>query len=341
MRRIVVTGISGCGFKNILEQIRSEGIEWMDMGDTMQAVAKEQGFSYEDMTILDSPQKELALLRSLAAERIMRHLESAAKMKSVQAFIVSLHATFKWRGVFVSGFSPHFINEFKPDVFVNIIDDLDRLKASLESNPKWAGQNMTWDDVLDWREMESFTTSLLASSIRSKFYVFAAQEPPEMLRKLILQPGIKKAYLSFSITHADPGDLDKVRSVRDRLRELMVVFDPYAIKENILQENIEIPSQTRERIGNLVVPRDYQLISQSDYVLVYYPGEKFSQGVASEIVYGFSSGKKVYIVWPHEAESPFLKYYRHESFKTLDQMMSTLEAEISPARTTRNPNAEL
>lgn len=276
MRRILVTGISGCGFKDILRQVKTDDVQWVDMGDTMQEIAREQGFPYEDMTILDSPQKELALLRGLAAERIMRYLERSEASGNVKAFIVSLHATFKWRGIFVSGFTAYFVNEFSPDMCINVIDDLDRMKASLESNKKWAGQNLSWDDVLDWREMETFTTSLLASSVRSQFYVFAAQEPPEMLRKLVLEPNARKAYLSFSITHAEEEQIKQVEEVRDRLRKLMIVFDPYSIKENSLQGRSDIPPELRNRIRTLIVPRDYQLISQSDYVLVYYPGEQFS-----------------------------------------------------------------
>lgn len=323
-----MTGISGCGFRDILAKIASEDVLWIDMGDTMQRVAKEKGFPYEDMSILDSPERELALLRDLAAERILRDMDGLRDRGNHKAVIVSLHATFKWRGVFTSGFSPQFLSEFAPDLCVNVIDDLDRMKLSLEQNPKWAGQRLTWDDVLDWREIEGFTTNLLARSVRSPFYIFAAQEPTDILKDLILKPERKKAYLSFSITHSDEEALEKTERARDRLRELLVVFDPYSMKENALQSRDDIPENVKTRIANMVVHRDYQLISQSDYVLVYLPEERFSQGVSTEIVYGFTSGKKVYTVWPHDVESPFLKFHRHQAHRTVDDLVASLEKEL-------------
>jgi adenylate kinase len=141
-------------------------------------------------------------------------------------------------------------------------------------------------------------------------------------------PVLKKAYLSFSITNASDEDIRQTEQARDKLRQLLVVFDPYSMKENELQSRADIPESVRQRISNMVVFRDYQLISQSDYVLVYYPGEQFSQGVATEIVYGYSSGKRVYLVWPHERESPFLEFHRHKSFMTLEALVAHLHSEI-------------
>ena len=55
-----------------------------------------------------------------------------------------------------------------------------------------------------------------------------------------------------------------------------------------------------------IVQRDYNLIDQSDAVVVYYPVEDVSAGVLSEITYAYSHGRDVFAWW-RTGISPFLE----------------------------------
>ena len=63
-------------------------------------------------------------------------------------------------------------------------------------------------------------------------------------------------------------------------------------------------------MADQTVARDYKLIKQSDFVVVYYPTTVLSAGVISEMIYAVANGKQVFAVWlPPTEPSPFFSYY--------------------------------
>jgi len=67
--------------------------------------------------------------------------------------------------------------------------------------------------------------------------------------------------------------------------------------------------EVKEHIEDQIVERDYHLIDQSDWVVVYYPVSDISAGVMSEVIYGFSHGRDVFAQWFSRKVSPFLDAY--------------------------------
>ena len=223
----------------------------------------------------------------------------------------------------------------QPDVFVNILDDLPKLKEGMDRNSKWRDQQISVDEVLIWREEESFVTKFLADLHRKPFYILLRGDDPLQLQDMILKPLKPKAYLSFSITNIqEPEELDNVRRFRDILREFLVLFDPLAMKENEVRKwtDTQLPGlteRTKDRISTQTVDRDYQLIQQSDMVIVYMPENRFSAGVVNEIRSANEMGKKVYVIWPFP-ESPFLSYYIDRIFHSPDEALVFLEDRYRP-----------
>ena len=82
----------------------------------------------------------------------------------------------------------------------------------------------------------------------------------------------------------------------------------------------------REHIGNQIVERDYYLIDQSDWVTVYYPVSDVSPGVISEVIYGFSHGRDVFVWWYSREVSPFLETYATEICLSKEELMTKLQA---------------
>jgi adenylate kinase len=130
---------------------------------------------------------------------------------------------------------------------------------------------------------------------------------------------------------------ERLRAFAAELRRRgLLVFDPGEVEDSDLAEGRtrlegvtpeEIES-VREDIYDQIVARDYQLIDQSDFVVVYYYVPVMSPGVLSEMTYAFSSAKEVYVVFKGP-ESPFFRYYSTKIFRDEDELFSFLEGRLS------------
>jgi adenylate kinase len=67
--------------------------------------------------------------------------------------------------------------------------------------------------------------------------------------------------------------------------------------------------EVKDHINDQIVERDFHLIDQSNWVIVFYPVSDVSPGVMSEVIYGFSHGRDVFAYWFSEKFSPFLESY--------------------------------
>lgn len=156
---------------------------------------------------------------------------------------------------------------------------------------------------------------------------------------------MKKIYLSYPISAAEPRKVKKVQEVRDELRKHLIVFDPMSIKDvdwltvalsrknrgqktysipftdnDDLQKDIKVDLNELKEVSvcleDQTIARDYDLISQSDYVAVYYYDPSLpSPGVEREIRFAKDSGKPVILYLPAKTMSPFRKLDIAEHFK--------------------------
>jgi hypothetical protein len=200
-----------------------------------------------------------------------------------------------------------------------------------------------------WRDEESFLTRTFAKMQNRKHYLICNEEPYENVYRLTFEPEIKKTYLSYPISAASEKELVEVSKFKDELNEKMVVFDPMSLKdiewcneaEISLREGkeyIESPPfdhpdhrkakietrkivEVKAYLQDLTISRDYNLIDQSDYVIVnYYNPLIPSPGVQREIKYAKENGKDVYLFWPRERLSPFLIHDVSRHFQTQEDL---------------------
>jgi hypothetical protein len=208
---------------------------------------------------------------------------------------------------------------------------------------QWKGRNALWE-LLAWRDEEEHITKTFAMIQKKKHFVICREDPPETIYNIIFEPNVKKTYLSYPISAGDSVALQKVREFRDTLRKNMVVFDPLAIKDiewltvalaerKQGKSTIEIPftndqgmegktvfniddlEKVEEYIKDQTIIRDYNMISQSDFVTSYYYDPNInSPGVQREIKYAKENGKEVFIYYPKKEMSPFLEKDISEQF---------------------------
>jgi adenylate kinase len=355
--KIVATGISGAGRGSYLskvgELIREDGrnARIFETGEMMFETAAKLGIDIPEDKILDLSPSTLNFLRTTVFERIIR------ESKEVDDTIISTHACFRWKKHIIQAFDFHYLDQIRPDAYVSVIDSITSVRARLECMPQWKEQ-LSMKDILVWRDEEVFVTKSIAEFQRRPFFVIPRDEPARTLHLLLYRPGIPKAYLSYPMTHTRMEEAETKRkdAFREKLRGVgMVVFDPAAIKDAELLTfladakaegkdrisynkgegetviSVEEAEEVRDDVNDQIVARDYQLIDQSDMIVVYYFLPVMSPGVLSEMTYGFTNKKNVYAIFKGQ-ESPFFRYYSTRIFPDEDVLLEFLKGRLMERR---------
>jgi adenylate kinase len=155
-----------------------------------------------------------------------------------QHIFVSLHATYFRRNRFFSVADLNLLRAFSPNIIITLIDDAfecwHRIRERERLLPR--GTNLRLRDIFLWRTVEIMAGDLLSHALGVSNYVVATKHPAVMVRRLILEPAIKRIYASFPISstrdHADRRrDVDDFRR---SLHERFTMFDPLTIDERVL-----------------------------------------------------------------------------------------------------------
>ena len=350
--RIVATGISGSGREAHLRRFVEFAEAWntrvklFSVGSMMFEAARKLGIEIKEDKILDLSSSSLNFLRATVFEQIIREAENHENI------IISTHACFRWKKHVFQAFDFHYLNELSPDAFITISDSALPIKIRLESSTQWKGR-LTLKEIFVWRDEETLLTKSIADYRRRPFYIIPFSSPPETLYNLMFNKHSKKVYLSYPITHIEDREsrLAYKDQFKNRLRKLgLTVFDPGEIEDSLLLYKLKELKESGEdklvvdensakieigvsEIENVVedlldqiVARDYQLIDQSDFLVVYYFSPVMSPGVLSEMTYGFSNNKKVFVVFKGP-ESPFFNYYSTKIFESEEALVEFMSRE--------------
>jgi adenylate kinase len=305
--------------------------------------------------ILDLPMARLRQLRRsifkdiLALARTERHL------------IVNTHATFRWKHGLFPAFDFDQLTELNADMYVCLIDNVDAVHARLLRDHQI---DHSLKDLLVWREEETLATEMMMlgcnlkrsgrSADDARFYCLAlgqGHSTAETLYRLILQPHMPKAYLSFPMTHvADvPQILGEIDQFRQALWQHFIVFDPSDLEEQRLYLNAVAASEKGQKVMTLelmgreinfdvaeimqvagdihsqIYARDFMLIDQADMIISYIPQlpdgrPGLSSGVERELQHAHEATKEVYVIWrPAVSPSPFITETATKVFSSTDE----------------------
>jgi adenylate kinase len=330
---VLMSGISCSSAKEIAQKLSQadKTIISYDIGDTIFKIAKSLNIKLSNEKVLDMDPRILKLLRELSFQKIL--MESSRQKNT----ILSLHLTFRWHRRLMPGFSFTELNQFSPDIYININDELKSIIDCMKKD-KWA-KELSLETVNMWIDEEEFTTKLLADLHEKPFYLVPKNMDLSQILELI-ETNKKKAYLSYPITlleKTQPEKIEEIRRFGNKLKKELIIFDPLYISdlldiENLKKKKATLPIETvteeaEKMTKERVVARDFQFIDQSDYVIVYYPTKLLSAGVMSEIVHAYAHNKEVYAIYPFEI-SPFLEYYCTKIFKSIDEFGNFLKREM-------------
>lgn len=242
--RVICTGISGTERVGFLEAVRAlaarggRELQIFDVRDMMFQVAQDVGEPVEEETILDMFPHALVLLRAAALEKISSLCEQAGER---QDWIINTHAVFRWKNTLISGFDPYYLERLKPDLYITITAGVLTVRERLRRHPRW--EDTTVSELLVWREEEQWATEEMARIHHKPQYLLGRALPPRALHRLMFEPNVKSAYLSYPMQHAE-GDRAALATFKQRLDERVVVFDPADVND------FEIESSVGSTAGN-------------------------------------------------------------------------------------------
>ncbi|MBV9172994.1 MAG: hypothetical protein JOZ81_23270 [Chloroflexi bacterium] len=351
--RVICTGISGTDRLDWLRQVvalacaRGNAVALYDVKETMFDIARAVGEPVEEETILDMFPRALVLLRAAALEQIC----SAIQSDPDRDWILNTHAVFRWKNTLISGFDPHYLTRLNPDLFVTVTCGVKSSVARLANQARWS--HLSEEEVLIWREEEQFFTEEMARIHRKPQVLLPRPMSAESGYRLFFDPRATRAYLSYPMQHVAPGVERGLEEFKRRLDESAIVFDPGDVNDVQQLELAPAGNQTErsdggsvldsepdgtrrgpllQHVADQIVQRDYKLIAQSDFVVVYYDVSVPSPGVISEMKFALESGKRVYGVWlPPNEPSVFFTRYCSLWFRSTDALLAQLSADLQMA----------
>ena len=341
MKKWIVTGVSGSGRIELLEELKGyaasigKTVAVYDVGELIRNECKRNRIKFIDQFILDLDHNVLRVLRSSALKEVQLKLKNQS---SVDIHFIGVHATFRWKRRLIPGVSYRDLSDINPDGFINIVNNVREVCLANIKNPKWNRKTVpTLEETQEWMREEEFITETMAEFFDKPVFLVARKHNIKNLTDLFFSPK-KRVYLSYPITAVrkeNPELIEQIQGpVLKKLEDLFVVFNPLTIKDMILtysRPSVELPElveqltpKAKEIIKTRTIERDFQFIDQSDAIVVFYLTDKLSVGVLSEIQYAHRNQKPVYVVYKGTG-GPFFEDVTTVIEKDIDSLMKRLK----------------
>jgi adenylate kinase len=347
--KVVVTGQVGLDKKSFLARV--------------QQIAQAQGFDFDlyhvgDMMYTEAPDVARGKILDLPLTRLDNLRRSVfkdiiAESSSGGNIVVNTHATFRWHHGLFFAFDHDQMEAFDADLYIVVLDNIDQVYRRLHED---GHRDFSLKDLMVWREEEILATELLSRIVKGHghFYICVRGDDvlAEMMARIMFRPEMKKAYLSFPMSHVMdmPDTLAEIEEFRRNLKRYFVCFDPADMeKEKPLtfdaieaarqghrtmisgtgEEKVEIDVQ--EFLGIIpdidgqIYVRDFKLIDQADMIISLVPempGGKpaLSSGVERELQHAHEGTRDVFVIWKPACEpSPFITETATKVFRSTDE----------------------
>ena len=191
-------------------------------------------------------------------------------------------------------------------------------------------QRHTIRDILNWMNEEVSLAEDWAKSMGVRHYVIPVGQDPYSLYKLVKYKDIPSFYVSYSMTHADPGKRQEVDRIIKGLYGYGLVIDPQAIEIGFNYDSVE----DKEATYAYTVHRDlHWFVGKVDAVVAIHPYAErppLSTGMMDELGHARDYLKKRYMIFPPEHQSPFTTDSYIEKghlFRTAEEFFNCLEKE--------------
>lgn len=343
-RVYLVTGVTGSDRIELLREFaefaQSNGhvVKVYDIGDEIKKNAIKNDIPFVVDKILNLDSSVLGLLRTLA----IRDIQEEMKNDDAEIIFIGMHALFVWKDSLIPGVSYRDLMNLKIDGVINVTDDIRNIFNKNKCHVKYNGKYPSAVSVQRWMMEEELLSGIFANIVGKRMYIHTKAQGPESLYDFFFTDK-KRVYLSYPITSIrkeDPKLLEQITNeYKPRIQELFYVFNPLDIQDKgdiSVDEKIQVlknegneellEKENVEMIDARTITRDFHFIDQADAVVVLYPTDFNSSGVAAEIEYAYRSQKPVFMFFTGSV-SPFLKEKAsiYTSFEDLFTALQTFQ----------------
>lgn len=306
MIKIVSTGIAGCGEKEYFEKFsrlcedNGKKVNIISATEEVLVASRKSGFEINKYNLLNFPKTTRAAWYQSAFDNILEE-----KLEKNKINLVNLHISYWWKNgpeeVVRGDILNNFLNKLDPMFYTQIIDSAIKVEKRLNMIADHVGRCISQEDMLRWQDVEYHIAQTFAEINRKRLYMIAEEQPADTLYRLIFKKELK-TYISYPMTHfEEDNEKKKVEKFIKELNKILIVFNPGTIEDYGMYR----PGRVKTLSGEMTIKRDFRLIDQSDIVIVFFPKIVHSSGAMLEMEYANSTGKPVYLVWPHKNYSPF------------------------------------
>ncbi|MCD4823572.1 MAG: AAA family ATPase [Phycisphaerae bacterium] len=347
--KVVVTGQVGLDKKEFLDRVaeiaaeQGHRLKTFHVGDMMYREAPDVARG----KILDLPLSRLENLR----RSVFKDILAASKTES--NILVNTHATFRWHHGLFFAFDHDQMIQLDADLYIVLVDSIDQVYRRLKRD---AQADHSLKDLMVWREEEILATELLSRIVRGHgcFYICVRGDDilAETMSRLMFRPEMKKAYLSFPMSHVMdmPDVLREIEEFRREMKRHFICFDPADMETekplsfaaidaarqghrtvDIGEQDRRVTMDVQEVLGIIpdidgqIYVRDFKLIDQADMIVSIIPALRdgkpaISSGVERELQHAHESTRDVFVVWKPACEpSPFITETCTKIFRTTDE----------------------
>lgn len=253
--RVIFTGQTGIGKKAIVRRLGEFCLKEAGKRADLENVSSRRYlrvFHLEDeieevnkVRFVSSLDSSLGFIRDEQWEKAFQYVLDELKTEDPEHCFLDFHLLTMRNSSTLSSVNIEQIREFKPDMFVTIIDDVQAIwkKINLREEQVPTRSSFSLREILSWRTSDITSTDLIAKALSTKQnevknLVCASLHPIDTLYKLIFQSAHSLvAYCAFPITETrnDPRKVSEINDFIEELERIFIAFSPVTIDEKVIE----------------------------------------------------------------------------------------------------------
>lgn len=330
---IIVTAISGSDKDGALDRLgkyavqRGKKVKIFKTGDMIFEDAEQNGVHITPEFILNTPAATINTLRSIGLEKICAQIPQL--ISEDYCVVVTLHVMWYWVFRYRSAFNPYYLKRIGADMYVNLLNNVEAIEASLRSRRQWdilfgrrRHKNYAREKILDWQSVEFESTRDWSRQYNKPFFAIPSKASPSALYRLAFEPWRKIYYVGIPLTLLRGDKFVEARKKIDDflewLEKYIVVIDPRYI-EPLTDAHLAVVDRP---VYSNVVARDLEYLIPfcRDGMIAYFPVPIGSSGVAIELKTVYENNAETNLIYPPDNPlSPFYVNYAHNIYRREDE----------------------
>lgn len=328
---VVSTGISGTGEKEytlgLAELCRKNGkhLSVFNVGEMVLEQARKLGIRMTIEKVLNTHKDTIRALRADVFDIILSEIRQLTERG--HSVLVNIHGAFYWKNQYIQSIDYYYLSRLNPDLYVNFINNSDVVFNKLKSRRQWSflfenkSEGYVLERIMEWQTVEYLATAIMANFSGKPIYMMPTGGDKNILYRFMFERWRKMFYLGMPLTflHGDKhkNSRERIENFAEWLSRYVILIDPRFVEP--LKTDQLTASSSNESVHHNVVGRDFNLLSQCDGMIGFYPDKVTSYGENCERAEMHKTNGDTFLIYPEkEFLSPFFTEWADKIFQSED-----------------------